>query len=146
MTSSSPAADTGLPSAPPVIDLRDGAGDATVLLRATQHDGAGALSRAEQVHAWWRRGGVILLAVLNVLDLVTTRMFMDRGVAEGNPIAKVLIEANLAGPAKFVLLAALGYLVWTRPPRIATTCLIWMVNGVYATVVAVNTWVVIVVS
>ena len=142
----SPTADTGLPSVPSVIDLRDGAGDPTVLRREPQPEGATTTTRADRVHAWWRRGGVILLAVLNVLDLVTTRMFMDRGVEEGNPIAKVLIEANLAGPAKFVLLAALGYLVWTRPPRIATTCLIWMVNGVYATVVAVNTWVVIAVS
>lgn len=108
-----------------VIDLRDGA------------PGAAAL----RVHHTWRRIGVVLLAVLNVLDLVTTYAFLDKGVPEGNPVAKHLIESGAAGPLKFALLAALGWLVWTRPPKIGTTCLIWMVNGVYACVVAVNTWV-----
>lgn len=122
---------TTAPDALTVIDLRDGSADAA------------KEAREVRVHLWWRKGGVILLAILNALDLITTRMFMDKGVPEGNPIAAELLEAGMAGPVKFGMLAALAYLVWTKPPRISTTCFIWMVCGIYAAVVAVNTWIVV---
>jgi hypothetical protein len=122
---------TTSPEALTVIDLRDGSADVA------------AAAKELRIHGWWRKGGVILLAILNALDLITTRMFMDKGVEEGNPIAAQLLEANMAGPVKFGMLAALAYLVWTKPPRIATTCVIWMVCGIYAAVVAVNTWIVV---
>jgi hypothetical protein len=39
---------------------------------------------------------------------------------------------------KAAILIALGWSVWRGKPKIASTCAIWLVNGVYVTVVLVN--------
>jgi hypothetical protein len=95
-----------------------------------------------RLHRRWRIGGVLVLAVLNVLDLVTTYAFLDRGVPEGNPIADHLLQTGSAGWVKGALLLALGLAVLRRTPRLSSTCLLWLVNGVYLTVVVVNAMIV----
>jgi hypothetical protein len=90
-------------------------------------------------HQRWRVAGVLVLVVLNALDLVTTDMFLDAGLAEGNPLADVLLQTGTAAPAKAALLLALAYLVWRRRPRIGTTCAMWAVVGIYFAVVSINT-------
>jgi hypothetical protein len=92
----------------------------------------------ERLHRAWRMAGVVVLMVLNALDLLTTYAFLDRGVEEANPIAERLLQTGTAGPLKAAILIALGWSVWRGKPKIASTCAIWLVNGVYVTVVLVN--------
>jgi hypothetical protein len=94
---------------------------------------------ADDLHRRWRVAGVFLLVVLNALDLITTDRFLDAGLAEGNPVADVLIQSGTAAPAKAAILLALAYSVWRRPPRIGTTCAMWGVVGIYFAVVSINT-------
>jgi hypothetical protein len=45
--------------------------------------------------AWWRHRTLLLvaaLAALNLADLVTTRLVLDRGGAEGNPIMRPFVD------------------------------------------------------
>ena len=124
-----------------LIDLRDDVvrdaidrGDTTTLLerwadrRADEHER----------HRLARVIGFGFLIVLNVLDLISTSMFLDRGHEEGNPVAAAMIESGHIPWAKSLILLALGVRVLTSKPRLATTCALWMVVGVYATVVAIN--------
>lgn len=82
--------------------------------------------------------GVALLIVLNVADIVTTAAFLDAGAAEGNPLADALITSGWIGWIKAALLLALGLRVLRGRPRLATTCMLWFVVGVYTTVVTLN--------
>jgi hypothetical protein len=47
---------------------------------------------------WWRQTRllVLLLGVLNIADLVTTRLVLDRGGSEGNPVMAPLVEGMWA--------------------------------------------------
>lgn len=79
----------------------------------------------------------VVLVVLNLADLVTTRMVLDRGGAEGNPIMAPIIDNQpLVVGLKALCLAAVGVLIARsrRSPRML------------AVVAAVDAWYVFVVG
>lgn len=82
--------------------------------------------------------GIVLLALLNVADVVTTELMLARGGIELNPIADYLIGSNTALVAKLALVVMLAVHVIRRGPRVITLCLLWLVTGMYVMVVIVN--------
>lgn len=87
-----------------------------------------------------RLRAVVLIAVLNVLDIVTTTAALRMGADEGNPVAAFLIDRHLLVPAKVVLcgtvVAGIRYRR-RRPVRLPS--FEWLVVGVYTLVVTLNT-------
>ena len=89
-----------------------------------------------------RRAALIalgLLLVLNVVDVILTSRFMEKGVAEGNPIMAPIVESSaLAMGLKVAVLGVLGWRFLTRKVPIGVLCAAWGVVGIYATVAYVN--------
>ena len=118
-------------SAPLIIDLRD---------PAPPHVVAPDVDLAEaRRHRQLRIAGVAMLVVLNVLDLVTTRAFLNAGLQEGNVVGAVLIEQGWIAWVKGALLLALGVRFLAAKPRLGATCALWGAVGIYLAVVTVNT-------
>lgn len=89
-----------------------------------------------------RRAGLValgLLFVLNVADVVVTRLLLDRGGVELNPLADQLLASNSALLAKLAIVLLLTLHVLRQPPRLIVLCFMWLVAGVYAFVVVINT-------
>ena len=125
---------TTTPAAPPVIDLRD-------LRSPISADGTDPhatmtidVRRMRQL----RFAAVVALTLLNVLDLITTRMFLDRGLAEGNPFADVFLQNGTMPYLKGLILLGLAWSSLRSAPKLGTTCAMWCVVGVYITIIAVN--------
>jgi hypothetical protein len=127
-----------------VIDLRDG---------ARQADEVGADSQPSRITAALRPTGLsdlaivlrrarivaaLALIVLNIADLITTRMFLDRGLEEGNPVSALLLSNGSMPFVKSAILIGLTWSAVRSVPRVATTCAMWFVVGLYTTVIAVN--------
>ena len=93
----------------------------------------------ERRHRQVRLAGVVLLVVLNVFDLLTTKAFLDAGLSEGNPVGALLIEQGWMAWIKAALLLALGVRFMAARPRLGATCALWCVVGIYLAVVTVNT-------
>jgi hypothetical protein len=87
---------------------------------------------------------VVIIAVLNGLDLITTYVALARGAHEGNPIVAWMISSRVVVLAKVFLcgMLILGALV-ARDRRhrvtLAGLCTAWAVVGVYSLVVLINT-------
>jgi len=79
-----------------------------------------------------------LLLVLNVADVVITRLLLDRGGIELNPLADHLLASNTTLLTKVLLVAALVVRLWHHPPRLVLVCFMWLTVGVYLLVVVVN--------
>jgi len=115
-----------------VIDLRD-------------PSAPGAVAVAERRAATRRAalGGLVVLLVLNVVDVILTSRFLAAGVAEGNPLMAPVVERSwLAMATKVAVLGALGWRLLTRKVPIGVLCGVWTVVGVYAAVAYVN-WMVL---
>jgi len=82
---------------------------------------------------------VVALVVLNIADLVTTRMFLDRGLEEGNGLSWLLIQSGSMPWVKSAILAALAWRALRSVPTFGTTCAMWFVVGVYTMTITVNT-------
>jgi hypothetical protein len=124
-----------------VIDLRDGVEHDPAPASAPAPAPAAGGTRLLADDEWHRTVRVIALALLillNLLDIVTTSAFLRAGVSEGNPVAALGIESGWIGFVKAGLLLGLGIRVLDGKPRLASTCGLWFVTGVYATVVCVN--------
>lgn len=106
-----------------VIDLRDSPHDASVSTRT--------LERMRWV-------GLVMLVVLNIGDLVTTKLALHGGAIEGNPLSSALISHGAINPAKFLTLAVLAWCISRTPPRLFSTVAVWFVAGVYTMVIASN--------
>ncbi len=77
-------------------------------------------------------------SVLNIGDLVTTKLALHGGAIEGNPLSSVLISHGALNPAKFLTLAVLAWCISRTPPRLFSTVAVWFVAGVYTMVIASN--------
>jgi len=117
-----------------VIDLRDALDPVVALVDPHPEARAQAIER----HRLARVIAFALLVVLNLLDIVSTTAFLERGLHEGNPLAEHLITEGWIGYAKAGLLLLLGIRILNSRPRLATTCALWFVTGIYMTVVLVN--------
>jgi hypothetical protein len=109
-----------------VIDLRDPATPAATVVIPVR------AMRAVRMTA------VIALVVLNIADLVTTRIFLDRGLEEGNGLSWVLIQNGSMPWVKSAILAALAWRVLRSVPSLGTTCAMWFVVGLYAMTIFIN--------
>lgn len=99
-----------------------------------------AVERAEAT-ADLRRAGLtalVLLAALNVADVVLTRLLLARGAVELNPFADRLLASNATTIVKLGIVALLYVHFLRHGPRLAVVCFMWFVAGVYMFVVAVN--------
>jgi hypothetical protein len=82
---------------------------------------------------------VAAIAVLNLLDLLTTRMLLGyQGAIEGNPLAALLLTNGVVGVCKALVIGALVFRVSRRRPTIAFHALLWFVAGFYALTVLSN--------
>jgi hypothetical protein len=88
-----------------------------------------------------RRAGLTalaLLALLNIADVVMTRLLLSRGGVELNPVADRLLASNATTLAKLSIVAILTIHFVRHGPRLIIVCLMWLVAGVYVCVVMVN--------
>ncbi len=91
----------------------------------------GELRRAELV-------ALGLLFVLNVADVVITRLLLDRGGVELNPLADRLLASNTTLVVKVGIVVALAVRALRQPPRLIVVCFIWLVVGIYVLAIALN--------
>lgn len=88
-----------------------------------------------------RRAGLTalaLLAMLNIADVVITRLLLAHGGIELNPVADRLLASNLALVAKLAVVAALTFHFVRHGPRLSAICLMWLVTGIYVCVVVIG--------
>jgi hypothetical protein len=125
-----------------VIDLRDsvmaaGNGPVVTVGRADLVEQRLATQRARYL-------AVVVIAVLNGFDLITTYAAIAAGAHEGNPLVAWMIESRLVVVAKVVVC---GFLIagavlarrWKRRVTLPALCAAWAVVGVYSLVVLLNT-------
>jgi hypothetical protein len=87
---------------------------------------------------------VVVIAVLNIFDLITTYVAISLGAREGNPIVAWMISSRLIIFAKILVCGALIFgaiLANHRRQRVTLPglCIAWAVVGVYSLVVLLNT-------
>ena len=82
--------------------------------------------------------GLVALVALNLADLLTTRAFLAAGADEANPLGRLLLGRGAMPYVKGAILVGLGWSVARSRPKLATTCAIWFVVGVYTTAIVVN--------
>ena len=83
----------------------------------------------------------VAIVVLNVLDIITTRLALAGGATEGNPLASLFVHHLPIFVAIEVLLPALVALrMWVMSERTPPMLLaaMWWVAGVYSLVVVIN--------
>ena len=105
---------------PLVVDLRE-------RVAARQRDG--------------RWGLVLMLAALNVLDVLTTHLVLANGGTEGNPLMASVVAEGWAGPLalKLVVCAGIAWIVGCCPPSSSLVRRgLTAVTGVYAAIVTWN--------
>lgn len=119
------------PKAGPAVSTRGGAGG-----RVGPATGQGGVTGSELRFAALVAVG--LLVALNVADVVTTRLLLDRGGIELNPLSARLLETGVALLVKVVILAIVGWIVHRRVPHLALVSFLWLVAGVYVAVVITN--------
>jgi hypothetical protein len=100
--------------------------------RAATHDEQSAELRRATIT------GLVVLAALNIADVVLTGALIDRGGVELNPIADAMIASGTTLVAKLLIIALLGAHILRRGPQVITLCLLWLVTGIYAAVVILN--------
>jgi hypothetical protein len=91
---------------------------------------------------WWRHPTLLLvtaLALLNGADLLTTRLVLDRGGDEGNPLMRPFVEGVWGAAAlKFGCLALIALLARRCLGSVRVRRGLVLVVGWYAVVVAWN--------
>jgi len=88
-----------------------------------------------------RRAGLTalgLLAVLNLVDVVITRLLLAQGGVELNPVADRLLASNTTLLVKLGLVAALAVHFVRHGPRLIVVCLMWLVTGFYVLAVVID--------
>lgn len=97
---------------------------------------AGGPSRAEL-----RQAGLValvLIALLNVGDVVVTQLLLARGGVELNPVADRLLASDIALAVKLAIVMGLALHFLRRGPRLIVVCFMWLVAGIYTFLVIVN--------
>lgn len=87
---------------------------------------------------------VLVIAVLNIFDIITTYVAISLGAHEGNPIVAWMISSRIVIFAKILVCGALifGAIVANRRRQRVTLpglCIAWAVVGIYSLVVVLNT-------
>jgi Domain of unknown function (DUF5658) len=87
---------------------------------------------------------VVVIAVLNIFDIITTYVAISMGAHEGNPLVAWMISSKFIIFAKILTCGGLifGALLASQRRRRVTLpglCIAWAVVGVYSLVVVLNT-------
>jgi hypothetical protein len=87
--------------------------------------------------------GIVILAVLNAADAVTTNLVLRSlpvGTKEANPLANVLLAGGTPRLllTKMIIIALLGTSIIRHRPRLGITIGVWLVCGFYLTAVVSN--------
>lgn len=85
-------------------------------------------------HLW----AATAIALLNGLDIVTTRLVLDRGGIEANPIAELLIEWDFLGPLKLLLVVTTAAGAYFHRSTLRLVNAAWFVAGIYVLVIVSN--------
>jgi hypothetical protein len=85
-----------------------------------------------------RLAAVAALIVLNIADLITTRMFLNRGLNEGNGLSWVLVQNGSMPWVKSAILAGLAWRALRSVPSFGATCAMWFVVGLYTMTITIN--------
>src|SRR5579862_877538 len=72
---------------------------------------------------------IAAVAVLNLADVVTTRMLLARGAIESNPLSSILLSGGRVELLKAGLVAALALRLLRRPATIAFAAAMWFAVG-----------------
>ena len=142
----------------PLVDLRDAP---TVRLAGPPLEASLAAPVASEEHGMAARAvvdglerrdatqraryiAVLVIAVLNVFDIVTTYVAISLGAHEGNPIVAWMISSRFVIFAKVFICGSLifGAILANQRRRRVTLpglCIAWTVVGVYSLVVLLNT-------
>src|SRR6266550_3120031 len=78
----------------------------------------------------------VLIVVLQVGDVVTTRMLLMQGGEETNPFARFLMTSGSFEPTKVVLAGVVGLLILAAPLRRGTQRVVLAVVALYAVLLA----------
>lgn len=81
---------------------------------------------------------VLILAVLQAADVLTTRLVLARGGVEGNPLMAGLVSRPLLALAAKMVCVAAAWCASRRAPSWRALCGLWMVCGFYLSVVMAN--------
>ncbi|MGZ4703235.1 MAG: DUF5658 family protein [Acidimicrobiales bacterium] len=87
---------------------------------------------------------VLVIAVLNLFDIVTTYVAISLGAHEANPMVAWMISSPFVALAKVIVCGSLiaGAVLakhWRRRVTLPGLCTAWAVVGVYSVVVLLNT-------
>jgi hypothetical protein len=88
--------------------------------------------------------GAWVIMVMNILDVITTTMVLDRGGGEANPIASFLIEHQVLWVLKFMIplwILVFTYIGRARRDRVVERlyAAVWFIAGLYSMIVVSNT-------
>jgi hypothetical protein len=88
--------------------------------------------------------GAWVIMLMNVLDIITTTLVLNKGGAEANPIAEFLIEYRLLWVAKVMIpcwILVFAYIGRARRDRVVEKlyAAIWFIAGLYSMIVVSNT-------
>lgn len=100
----------------------------------------GALGEAVPRHAIRRATivAIVLIGLLNVADVFTTHLVLDRRGVEANPLAGALLSSGALLWVKLAMVVAAAVVALRIRPRLGVLLLAWFVAGVYATAVLSN--------
>lgn len=87
--------------------------------------------------------GIVILAVLNAADAVSTNVVLralPAGAKEANPLANVLLAGGTPRLllAKMLIIALLGVSILRHRPRLGITIGVWLACGLYVSAVLSN--------
>jgi hypothetical protein len=85
---------------------------------------------------------VALLAVLNLADVVLTRVALAHGAVEANPLSRALLDSGRVELAKVAVLCLLALRMARRRPSLRLAAACWIALGAYLMVVLSNVYVV----
>lgn len=78
------------------------------------------------------------IIVMNAADVVTTRMLIDAGGQERNPIAGHFLERGSLSTVKIGLAGLIGILMLVAPLRRRVESLLWFAVAAYGTVLTLH--------
>lgn len=81
---------------------------------------------------------IIVLIVLNFVDILLTRAFLNHGVNEGNALMRGVVGDWRMTAIKAAVLVPLAYRTWNRRPTIGFVCVLWSAVGWYVLSAYVN--------
>ncbi len=81
---------------------------------------------------------IAVIGVLNLLDLVTTRIMLAHGALESNPLSSFLLPSGSVAVVKAGIIVGLVFCVLRRRPSLQFTVATWFLAGFYFLTIVSN--------